>query len=346
MVCIAAFIVLLGLSVFSAKFREPLKKAWSCVGRRMTLRKCDSNFKDEVKHGMLKKVVIKHPKWVKPISVAIEIGAVLIIVTTVWSVLVLVKSGLTLYVHGTCSISSPSACVLDPSQACTIDRETVSFWRSPIGYTANWFSNFGEVIMAVPIRFKDWDAREYIPSDATYYREFDESKPAMLVVLDPGCHACKESYLNIRQSDLVRTHNIAFISHPIRYGDGYAFRNSELITRYLQAVRSAGLENDGRPTDWQMISRLFTDRDDRGVPYQTAFNASYSETQAERVLQEWLADFGFDSDQIAEIVELAGSSRVRSQINANRRVVENEIKATRIPIFIFDGRRHDGLLRP
>ena len=80
MVCIAAFIVLCLISVFVAilsifkrdigkKYWKVFKKSWGCVGKRVTLQKCETGFKDDVKNLLLKKVVIKHPKLVKPFSV-------------------------------------------------------------------------------------------------------------------------------------------------------------------------------------------------------------------------------------------------------------------------------------
>ena len=115
MVCIAAFIILCILSIFVAilsifrrdlgkKYFKVFKKSWGCVGKKLTLQKCETNFKEDIKNSILKKVVVKRPHLVKPISVAIEVAAVLIVVITIWSLVTAVKSGLSLWALGTCDI--------------------------------------------------------------------------------------------------------------------------------------------------------------------------------------------------------------------------------------------------
>jgi hypothetical protein len=357
MVCIAAFIILalaaLSLPVVRL-FNKPaadkiwalLKKAWYCVGRRVTLRKCDSNFKDEVKHSVLKKVIIKHPKWVKPIGAAIEVVSVLIVIITIWSVLTVVKSGLSLYVYGTCDVSSPSACSLDATESCAIDVETPGFFEDPAHYIGGWFGEFGEVIGAIPNRLKTWNTADYVPKDATYYNQFDSSKPTVLEVIDPGCIVCKNSWQNIAASDFTQTYNLTYLAYPIKTTDGYKFKNSYIVASYLQAVRDAGLQNDGRPTDWQMINKLFTGKNSKKIPYQTAFNTSYSAAQAKSELQTWLADFGFAPEHVAIVAQLAESKQVKDELDANRSIVDDKIKAKKIPTFIYNGKKHDGLFEP
>ena len=123
MVCIAAFIILALLSVFvgflslfnkvlGKKYWATFKKAWHCVFKKVRLQKCDTNFKDEVKNSLLKKVVLKNPKLVKPLSALIEIVSVVIVFVTVWSIVIAIKSLLALWVFGTCNVSMPSQCGL------------------------------------------------------------------------------------------------------------------------------------------------------------------------------------------------------------------------------------------
>ncbi len=98
MVCIAAFIILIligivvaFLSIFNRdlgrKYLKLLKKSWHCFSRHVTFRKCDTNFADDVKNMLLKKVVIKKPTWVKPISITIEVASILIVVVTALSLI-------------------------------------------------------------------------------------------------------------------------------------------------------------------------------------------------------------------------------------------------------------------
>ena len=107
MVCIAAFIILLILGIgaalisifnrdFGKKYLALLKKSFHCFGKRVRLQKCDTNFSDDVKTTLLKKVIIKKPKLVKPLSITIEIASILLVIITAWSLIEAVKAGLAL----------------------------------------------------------------------------------------------------------------------------------------------------------------------------------------------------------------------------------------------------------
>jgi hypothetical protein len=343
MVCIAAFIVLVFLSIFSARYRKPLKKAWGCVARRVTLQKCETSFKSDIKNSILSKVVVKRPKLVKPLSIAIEVGAVLIVVVTVWSLLTVVKSGLALYVYGTCDVSTPSSCSLDASQSCAIDDEQKYGFFGSIGH---WFGEFGEVIAAVPSRIKHWDASEYLPSNANYYNAYDSNKPVALDIFDPGCFVCKDSYNNQLKAGFFDKYNVALMPYPIGSDqDGYKFKNSYLITKYIEAVRSFPLPNPTHPADWLVVDKLFTGENDKGIDFQTAFNSSYSDKQAEQVLQDWLVEFGYTETDVANIATLAHSSHVEQLIANNKTKVDKEIKTKKIPTMLYDGKKHSGLFK-
>ncbi len=354
MVCVAAFIVLLlivlcvpVIRIFNKKRADKIwglfKKSTYCVGRRVTLRKCDSSFKDDIKNSLLKKVVLKHPKWVKPISLTIEIAAVVIILLTIWSLLVVIKSGVSLYVYGTCTPNQPNACVLDSSEACSIDTKHVGFWENPIRWTGEWFGDFGEAFAAIPARMKTWDARDYLSDSPNYFNKFDNDKPIALDVFDPGCVICKESFQNQLDSGFLDQNNVAMLPYPIRSDDGYKFPNSYLIVSYIEAIRLQPLENATRPVEWQIVQRLFTENSSNGDDWQNAFNVGLSNDQARQTLNDWLKDFGYSERQIAEIEKLAQSDQVKQTIERNQDVVDNQIRTKKIPTMIFDGRRHDGL---
>ena len=109
MFCIASFVILclmsgfiLIISIWKPKVGKIylmwLKKAWGCVGRKFTLQKCEISFKDEVKNSILKKVVIKKPRLVKPISIGIEIiAAIVIVITTLLLIKAIITGALFLY---------------------------------------------------------------------------------------------------------------------------------------------------------------------------------------------------------------------------------------------------------
>jgi len=350
MVCIAAFIILAIcvltvpiIRIFNKKAADGIwklfKKSTYCVSRRATFRKCDSTFKDDVKNSMLRKVVIKHPTWVKPLSIIIEVASVLIIIITIWSLLVGTKALTSLYVYGTCDPTQPSACALDAGESCTIDSQPLDFFDNPIKWTGHWFAEFGEALMAIPTRMKNWDARDYLTDKPTYFNKYDDSKPVALSVSDPGCLICRRSYVAKKESGFLDEYNVALLPYPIRD----KFPNSHLVSRYIEATRLKPLDNTPHPVGWLILDRMFTENTADGDNFQNAFNFTYNDTKAREVLNEWLSDFGYDDNQIKEIVKLVDSDKIEKAIDEIRDIVDHRIKTKKIPTMIFDGKRHDGL---
>ncbi|MDR1300800.1 MAG: hypothetical protein LBK50_03795 [Candidatus Nomurabacteria bacterium] len=366
MVCIAAFIVLILISVPALvlnligkrnkrveKFVRPyftmFKKAWYCVGRRVSFRKCDSNFKSEIKNSVLSKLVIKHHKWVRPVSVAIEVAAVLIVAVAIWSLAEVVKSGLSLYVYGTCNVAKPEACVLGDGEVCSTDagEERNAF----IG----WFTEWGDVVSAIPARIKTWDATEYIPDNANFYKYTTEN-PAALDIFDPGCVNCLKSFNNQLASDFFDKYNVALLPYSIKdhsSADGYKFPNSYLISSYIEAVRDFKTDEVPAP-EWLIVQKLFTESApdlDVKLSYQQAFNGlaglagtPYSTEKARSTLHAWLSEFGYSEDIIAQIAARADSAEVSSRLDQNRQIVDEKIQTKGIPTTIYDGHRHIGVL--
>ena len=191
MVCIAAFIILSIISVFvgflslfnkqlGQKYWSVFKKAWHCVFKKVRLQKCDTNFKDDVKNTLLKHLVLKHPKLLKPASIIIEIISILIVFITVWSFAIAIKSLLALWVFGTCNVSQPSQCGLG-AESCTIDQsEPTDF----IGKVGRSFSEWGEIFSAIPDRLKNWETKDYFTSSSVprirkHYLNFIRTTPSL-----------------------------------------------------------------------------------------------------------------------------------------------------------------------
>lgn len=357
MVCIAAFIILAIclltvpiIRLFSKKTADGIvslfKKATHCFTRRVTFRACDTSFKDDVKNGLLRRVVLKHPGWVKPLSAAIEVASLLIILLTVWSLLVGAKSLVSLYVYGTCNPSKPSACSLDSTESCAIDAAPIEFTEDPLGWIGNWFGEFGNAIMAIPARMKTWNAADYLPEATSYYGGRDESKPVAIDIFDPGCQVCAKSFRTQLQRGFFDKYNVAMLVYPIKSAtdsSGYKYPNSYLVASYIMATAIQPLENSSNnPVAWRIIERMFTGTTDDGDSYQNAFNMSYGQSKAEEVLQDWLADFGYSEEQIDDIAKLVKSDKVKSLLESNQEMVNDRIKTKKIPTMIYDGRRHDG----
>lgn len=366
MVCIAAFIILalVGvvvafLSIFNRelgrKYLSVMKKAWHCVFKKVRLQKCDTNFKDDVKTTLLKKVILKHPKWVKPLSALIEILSVLIVLITVWSIIIAIKSLLALWVFGTCNVSQPSQCSLG-AEACTIDQGEPTNLVESIG---RGFGEWGQIFGAIPDRLKTWEAKDYLPR--TYLiEESAEEKPLALDIIDPLCSVCMQSYKNQHSNDFASSHTLVYILYAIPdAAGGYKFKNSGTIVRYLYApyyYSIAKLETTN-PTDLgrilslhntvalSMLNRIFTEETEQGINWQSALS-TMDEAELTTTLKNWYIDFGYTAEEAAEIsTNYTTSAQITDLMSEISTIVTDKVHAKGIPTIIYDGKKHNGLYK-
>lgn len=345
MVCVAAFIILSLVGVFVAflsifkrdigrKYWAVFKKSWGCVGKKVRLQKCETNFKDDVKNSLLSRVVLKHPSWVKPLGIAIEVNAILIVFITIWSLVEAVKALLALWVFGTCNVSQPANCALG-AEVCGIDAAEPS---NPIEWTGRWFSEWGEIFTNIPDKFRDWNVEQFLVEPYSFATSYQDGKPLALDIFDPGCTICMQSYRNQKTSGFFNEYNTVFMVYPIELPDGgYKFNNSDLIARYIHATNLA-------ETDYasQIINRLFTESNQKGINYQSAF-ISMSRSDAEKTLQSWLKDFGASTKQVEAISQSANSDAVTTIMQRVKTMVEDTIHVKGIPTLIYDGKKRNGL---
>jgi hypothetical protein len=333
MVCIAAFIILCLISVFIAilsifrrdigkKYWKTFKKAWGCVWKKVRLQKCETNFKEDVKNSILKKVVIKKPKLVKPLSVAIEVVSVLIVLVTIWSLVEAAKAGLSLYAFGTCNVKKPESCLVSGATYCPLETGG-----------GNWFTEWGDIFAEIPDKLKNWNAADYLPDPAP--TKGPEDAPLALDIFDPGCDKCLASYRNQLAAGFFDSHKVALLPYSIKSDDGaYRFLNSDLFARYLTAAPDAA---------WNILNRLFTENDETGTVYQSAFKNSYSAEKAAEILNSWLADFGYSPEEVAETISIINSDEISAKIAENRRIAEEKVHIRGIPTTIYDGKKHTGV---
>ena len=349
MVCIAAFIILIVIGVFVAfisifkrdlgkKYLKVLKKSWHCFTRHITFRKCDTSFQDDVKTALLKKVVLKKPGAVKPLSITIEVASVLIVIITVWSLVEGIKAGLALWTLGTCNVSHPASCALG-AESCSIDEEDL-----------NWFSEWGEIFGAIPDRLKNWNAEDYFVDPVETINDVspDDTKAA-LDIMDPGCTVCLSSYRNqLKDEKFVKSHAVYLMLYVIRNADGTPkFKNSEILTNYYYALLQLSVSTPD-PYDnlsLELISRLYTGQSKDNQNWQYLFDNVYDNETAENTIKDWLKEWGLSDSEIKTVVEKTKSSEVKDQIEKVRQVVENEIKPKGIPTMIYDGKKHLGLYK-
>lgn len=347
MVCVAAFIILCLVGIFVAflsifrrdigkKYWATFKKAWGCVGKKVRLQKCETNFKDDVKNSLLSKVVLKHPKWVKPLGITIEVSAILIVLVTIWSLIEAIKALLALWVFGTCNVSQPASCALG-AEVCGIDSAEP---RNPIEWTGRWFGEWGEIFVNIPDRFHSWQAEDYLVEPYTFIGKYQDGKPLALDIFDPGCTICMQSYRNQKSSGFFEQYNVVPMIFVIELPDGTPkFPNSDLVARYIHA---SNLQDTNYAA--KIIGRLFTESNSDGINYQNVM-ASASAEEAEELLQSWLKDFGASKQEVTDLAKLSKSEAVTNVMSEIKNMVENKIHAKGIPTAIYDGRKHNGLFK-
>lgn len=345
MVCIAAFIVLCLVGVFVAflsifrrdigkKYWAVFKKSWGCVGKKVRLQKCETNFKDDVKNSLLSRVVLKHPKWVKPLGVAIEVSAILIVFITIWSLVEAIKAILALWVFGTCNVSQPASCALG-AEVCGIDAQEP---KNPIEWTGRWFSEWGEIFANIPDRFHTWNVEDYLVEPYSFVQKYQDNNPLAMDIFDPGCSVCVQSYRNQKAAGFFDQYNTVLMVYPIQLPDGsYKFNNSDLIARYMHAA-------DMLDTDYasKILDRIFTENNSEGVMYQTVL-AQSSRAEAEKLLQSWLVEFGLDKKDLVSFAKLANGEEITAVMESVKTMVEDKIHAKGIPTSIYNGKKHNGL---
>lgn len=354
MVCIAAFIILCLMSVvvgFLSIFRRDIgkrwwktfKKSWGCVGKRITLQKCETGFKDDIKNSILSKVIVKKPHLVKPISVGIEVASVLIVLVTVWSLVEGAKAGLALWSLGTCNVQRPESCALG-AEVCSIDGDAGP--QNPIEAVGYWFSDWGEIFSAIPDKFRDWEHEDLGLSGMMLFANDQADAKLAIDILDPGCSVCLQSFRTQFETGFFDKYNVQLVPFPIQDGEGnYKFKNSELIVRYLHAVTMQGVSDEfvgEKSPAYEMMKRIFTEKSENKRSWQTEFNEYYSAEEAEEKLVAWLREYGYHTKEREEITARAHSDEVTEIIKKNNDIVTNNIHAKGIPTMIYNGTKHTG----
>ena len=347
MVCIAAFIILALIGVFVAvisifkpkvgkAYWKMFKKAWGCLWKKVRLQKCETGFKEDVKNTLLSRVIIKHPKWVKPLSIVVEALSVIIVAIAIWAILTAIKSLLALWALGTCNVTKPASCSLG-SEVCAIDESEP---KNIFEATGRWFTEWGEIFEAIPDKFKDYKAEDY---NFNYIMANPNTadKPIAVDILDPGCSVCLKSYLNQKKSGFFDNYEVRVVPFAIQDADdSYKFKNSDIVVRYMFAVEQlrSGLAI-------KILEHIFEDKDENGLSYQILFNEDFSKDRAREQIELWISAEGLGESGLEEIRKIVDYPETAAKINENRDIVENQLKTKGIPTMIYDGKKHTGLFK-
>ncbi len=353
MFCIVAFVIFAILGIFSASYRSLAKKAWSCVWRRLTFKPCDMDLQEELKSRLVGKYILTKPRLGRFLSRYAGALAWIFVILSIWSLVVVLNSGLNLFVYDTCNPNNPESCSLGGG-GCGITSGRPNFWTSfkegnGLVWAKDSIFTFGETISRVPNRLKTWNPIFYVDESSTYYNTFNKNKPSALEVIDPSCKFCAKLFENIKETKFAEKYNLTYLAYPIpdkKQSNGFRFPHSWLITSYLEAMKQYPLKDAKTPADWQILERIFVGKDADGVLYQVKFNTIYNAQEAENILLGWLTEVGYTESQIKEIQSASRSEQVRSNLFRQRATVEEKIQTIKIPTIIFGGRRYDRAVEP
>jgi hypothetical protein len=118
MLCIASFIVLLILSVFSARFRPYVGEAYDCVFRRLTFRPCNTGFDVKVKSKIAVELSKRSERLARLFQRYFELISWIFVLSFFVSLLWTLRGGYLFWTTGSCNgLNQGGFCVLDPSGA-------------------------------------------------------------------------------------------------------------------------------------------------------------------------------------------------------------------------------------
>ncbi len=118
MFCIATFIVLSIISIFSASHRALAKEAFECVFRRITLEPCNTGFSEKMKAQILGTLLTRSAKLARFVNKNFELLSWVLFISTVASIFWTGKGLYNFYMYGSCNgLNKSGFCALDPTGA-------------------------------------------------------------------------------------------------------------------------------------------------------------------------------------------------------------------------------------
>lgn len=115
MICIISLIVFSILGIFSASHRELAKEALDCVFRRITLRPCNTGFREKIKSRIIGKLLNRSVFLARITNKHFEIFSFVFFILTVTSTFYVVKGGYNFYLYGSCNgLNQSGFCAFDP----------------------------------------------------------------------------------------------------------------------------------------------------------------------------------------------------------------------------------------
>lgn len=115
MICIISLIVFSILGIFSASHRELAKEALDCVFRRITLRPCNTGFREKIKSRIIGRLLNRSVFLARITNQYFEVFSFVFFILMVTSTFYVVKGGYNYYLYGSCNgLNQSGFCAFDP----------------------------------------------------------------------------------------------------------------------------------------------------------------------------------------------------------------------------------------
>lgn len=285
MFCFVAFAVLAILGLFSSTHRVLAKEAFGCIGRRVTLRPCDTGFQEKVQGQMIGFLMRRSVTLARLVRKHFEALAWIFFILTVWSVWVSIDGLYNFYRYGSCDgLNESGFCVLDPTGRNTavsdVDLLTDEGVMPPPCEEA---SGSGGLL-------------SHIPLTPSLYPQLRTASPDELLFIGCfECHFTRQVFPTIERVREQYQPNLTFIHHPV-------FPDTAYLTGVTQCVYDASAGDEW----WSVLSTFFaTDAADLAQP---------------EVVEGLLDAAGYDG---AAIMACAEAEEMRVFVRAQRQEVVN-----------------------
>lgn len=284
MACFVAFAVLAVMGIFSSTHRALAKEALACITRRVTLRPCDTGFKEKLQGQMVGWLLRRSTRAARLLKRYFEVFAWIFFLITIWSLVVSVEGAYNFYRYGSCNgLNDSSFCVLDPTGSNTavsnIDVPDDVFLPTCSGGA----DVEGGLLSHVPLTLEN------------YPRTITESPNEVIFI---GCFECpntRDTYPTLGRLLDAYDPNYTFVHQPTKPTTAY-------LTGVLQCTYEASNDREWRSVIDQLFASDSADLADEDYVYNV------------------LGEAGYDAGSIQECVS---SERMQAIVAAQRQEVVN-----------------------
>ena len=267
MFCFIAFAVLAIMGLFSSTHWQLAKEAFSCIGRRVTFRPCDTGFKEKVQGQMVGFLMKRSVTAARLVRKNFELLSWIFFILTVWSLWATADGLYNFYKYGSCDgLNQTGFCVFDPTGSNAAFSDSVAINTDFILPSCDGATGPENALLSkIPLSLEKY------PTIAG-----DEENHVVMI----GCFECRYTRETVSRIDRLLTEQnptFTFVHHPV-------FNNTGYLTNIVQCL----YEESGGDEWWQVVKELFA--------------TDISDLQNEEYVLELTRGKGFDDDSLQSCI--------------------------------------------